>query len=631
MRMCCSRFLSLVLVALLLQSVEDFKIRWALQQGISPRSSPCGDGCRKGSLFRLAMSVEERDDCRLGRSVGVPRAVPESPDEQLRERSSRKTRRSLRERRHAAKSKVARSIKKLSSIFKQKKARRTSMVAGQVLQPSLPEPDPEVQSNWGIEHRPVTMHQEIPLFPNQEGGAVEEEEVGEESRGLREACRGQDSEDSLQGKVVERLASQHHVADVGPQAWVVNERGLGVVHHDSRVRRDRGQELLRAAARAWNKHFPPPPPQEDLGDFQPGKVPPEVTQSQKHKAPGAVEALGMTTKKPPRPHFQSALQGSGEGAQIINEREADLGQMPGRGGRQEHSLQRGEGMPGRPGVYDGEEISAEMWAKVDELRVRAALEPNTAAAADRSGKEDLRAWLSDDGAGGGCRGGLTDVDLLRFIAYRHGDVGAALEQPCVCMVVCVLSPSLLCSHQLEHAAKWRKEQRVDDVLSEDRWSSFDPGKAEVFWLGRDKTGRPTLVLRSIAHHPGAIPLADFQRYLIYTMEEGRRRYGVGASTQMNLLVDRVGAGLANQDPQLLSVVLPVFRDVYADIIYRCYVAPTSWIFRLVWVIAAPLVDSRQRKRVKLLSGRWKETLLNLFDPETLPAHLGGTREEYPPT
>ena len=37
---------------------------------------------------------------------------------------------------------------------------------------------------------------------------------------------------------------------------------------------------------------------------------------------------------------------------------------------------------------------------------------------------------------------------------------------------------------------------------------------------------------------------------------------------------------------------------------RCYVAPSSWIFRFVWVIAARLVDERQRKRVLLLVGDW---------------------------
>lgn len=37
---------------------------------------------------------------------------------------------------------------------------------------------------------------------------------------------------------------------------------------------------------------------------------------------------------------------------------------------------------------------------------------------------------------------------------------------------------------------------------------------------------------------------------------------------MNILIDRVGAGLKNQDPRLLGTTLPMFRDAYPDIIYR---------------------------------------------------------------
>ncbi|CAM9419085.1 unnamed protein product, partial [Choristocarpus tenellus] len=122
--------------------------------------------------------------------------------------------------------------------------------------------------------------------------------------------------------------------------------------------------------------------------------------------------------------------------------------------------------------------------------------------------------------------------------------------------------------QLLQAAKWRRKQRVGEVLSEGRWAVHEKGKAEVFWLGRDKRGRPTLVLRSIAHHPGAIPQEEFQRYLLYTMEQGRQLWGAGSSTQVNFLVDRVGAGLANQDPKLLGAMLPLFRDAYPDIVHR---------------------------------------------------------------
>lgn len=38
---------------------------------------------------------------------------------------------------------------------------------------------------------------------------------------------------------------------------------------------------------------------------------------------------------------------------------------------------------------------------------------------------------------------------------------------------------------------------------------------------RDVDGRPTMVLRSIAHHPGVIDPEDFKRYFIYLLEQVR--------------------------------------------------------------------------------------------------------------
>eukprot|EP00752_Nemacystus_decipiens_P002490 g2341.t1 len=257
-----------------------------------------------------------------------------------------------------------------------------------------------------------------------------------------------------------------------------------------------------------------------------------------------------------------------------------------------------------PAKYDGDEVLPETWAKVGELRAMAESSDPSAGLEERG----LHAWLATGGEG---RAGLTDTDLLRFIMFRDGDVGVAWRQ-------------------LKHAAAWRQERRVEDVLSEDRWSRHEELQAEIFWLGRDFDGRPTMVLRSVAHHPGAIDSEDFQRYFLFLLEQGRQLWGLGSEQQLNIIVDRIGAGIKNQDPRLLRTMLPVFRDAYPDIVYRCYVAPSSWIFRFVWVIAARLVDERQRKRVLLLAGEWQARLLEDFDPSVLPPHLGGTMLDYPP-
>ncbi|CAN0412974.1 unnamed protein product [Ectocarpus fasciculatus] len=77
-----------------------------------------------------------------------------------------------------------------------------------------------------------------------------------------------------------------------------------------------------------------------------------------------------------------------------------------------------------------------------------------------------------------------------------------------------------------------------------------------------------MVLRSIAHHPGAIDSDEFQRYFLFLLEQGRQLWGLGAVQQLNIIVDRVGAGIKNQDPRLLQSMLPVFRDAYPDIVFR---------------------------------------------------------------
>ncbi|CAN0531839.1 unnamed protein product [Ectocarpus sp. 8 AP-2014] len=80
-----------------------------------------------------------------------------------------------------------------------------------------------------------------------------------------------------------------------------------------------------------------------------------------------------------------------------------------------------------------------------------------------------------------------------------------------------------------------------------------------------------MVLRSIAHNPGAIDSEEFQRYFLFLLEQVRKTkilWGLGAVQQLNIIVDRVGAGIKNQDPLLLQSMLPVFRDAYPDIVFR---------------------------------------------------------------
>lgn len=75
-------------------------------------------------------------------------------------------------------------------------------------------------------------------------------------------------------------------------------------------------------------------------------------------------------------------------------------------------------------------------------------------------------------------------------------------------------------------------------------------------LTRSSTAPPFPLFRHFVSSVGTPP------------KQGRQLWGLGSEQQLNIVVDRVGAGIKNQDPRLLRTMLPVFRDAYPDIVYR---------------------------------------------------------------
>lgn len=99
---------------------------------------------------------------------------------------------------------------------------------------------------------------------------------------------------------------------------------------------------------------------------------------------------------------------------------------------------------------------------------------------------------------------------------------------------------------LKATSKWRKEERIDDIEGEDMAGIMPEGGEEFYFTGMDKDDRPVLVYRACAHTPGRVDPDKYNRYVIKTLEYGVRKYGVGKTRQVAVVVDRVGSGLKNQ-------------------------------------------------------------------------------------
>ena len=157
---------------------------------------------------------------------------------------------------------------------------------------------------------------------------------------------------------------------------------------------------------------------------------------------------------------------------------------------------------------------------------------------------------------------LEDVDILRYIMW-HKSVDVAWTK-------------------IQITAKWREDEKVDGILSENLDDVFEAGKEEMLYLPPDKQGRPILLYRSALHQPGRISPERFTRYVIQQTEKARIQYRLGIEVQSIVIVDRIGSGLKNQDPALLKVLLPVIVDHYPEYVGLAYVAPISTIFYAIW-------------------------------------------------
>ena len=135
-----------------------------------------------------------------------------------------------------------------------------------------------------------------------------------------------------------------------------------------------------------------------------------------------------------------------------------------------------------------------------------------------------------------------------------------------------------------------------------------------------------LVYRAAAHTPGRIDPEVYLRYVIKTVEQGRKDFGLGRSCQAAVVVDRIGSGLKNQDPALLRVLLPAFTTHFPGIVGNIYIAPVNTVFYAIWSLVSLLLDPETRDSVRLLKKESKtDALLMEMDASSLPKNLGGTK------
>lgn len=141
--------------------------------------------------------------------------------------------------------------------------------------------------------------------------------------------------------------------------------------------------------------------------------------------------------------------------------------------------------------------------------------------------------------------------------------------------------------------KWRRATMVDDITTEDIKHEISDGLAS--WRGRDKEGRPACVITGRNMDPmnrlGSV--STFQKFLLYTAEEGYRISDEMKSDEVCVIYDRRGLEFKNIDSHLYrmsNITLDAMRRWYRGSLGKIYIVHLNLFFWMVFAfIIKPLL------------------------------------------
>jgi hypothetical protein len=232
--------------------------------------------------------------------------------------------------------------------------------------------------------------------------------------------------------------------------------------------------------------------------------------------------------------------------------------------------------------------------------------------------EKLRKELQDEGLFEEKR--MDDAFLLRFLRARKFDLVKAKEM-------------------LAAEEKWRKEFGVDDIVA-----NFDfKEKAVVdkyypqYYHKNDKDGRPVYVERLGQLDIKALYAAttqerqlqrlvfEYEKFLTERLPACAKACGHPVETSCTIL-DLGGVSLSNfyRVKDYVFAASSIGQDRYPETMGKFYIINAPWAFSAVWAVIKPWLDEVTVKKIDILGGSYKDTLLKQIPAENLPKEFGGT-------
>ncbi len=220
------------------------------------------------------------------------------------------------------------------------------------------------------------------------------------------------------------------------------------------------------------------------------------------------------------------------------------------------------------------------------------------------------------------RGSATfdDYYLRRFLRARDHDLQKA--------------GSMFMNH-----LKWRKDFGTDTILED-----FVYEEREAFlalypqgYHKVDKMGRPVYIqhlgqinmkaMKNVTTEERMIRfhVQEYERALKYIFPACSLAAGEHVS-QTLAIMDLKGLGLRHLSgdvKRILSVLTRIDQDNYPETLGKTLIINAPKVFRAIWSIVKPMLDSRTQSKIEVCPGDFLPVLKEWVDEENIPSYLGG--------
>lgn len=200
---------------------------------------------------------------------------------------------------------------------------------------------------------------------------------------------------------------------------------------------------------------------------------------------------------------------------------------------------------------------------------------------------------------------INDDVLNRFMIARENNVKKAFDMWCTWF-------------------KWRLTFHPEKINVDTIKNQLEIGKA--YMHGKDKEGRPCLVVKPGKHFPSECSYEDTMKLAVFWIEKITKESDNVGKKQIVAIIDRKDSGIRNVDYKMIgqSGIISMLQDFYAERLHGIYVLHVNWVFRMVYKLIKPFMSERTTSKLHILSGI--EDLKTFFNEEDLMIEHGGKSE-----